>query len=79
MIHADEETELPESSDAVKVAVLDSGVELISGIPVRGSVNLVKEEQYMPYYMEDMTGHGTASADIIHQICPSAEYTLSES
>lgn len=73
MIHADEETELPESSDAVKVAVLDSGVELISGIPVRGSVNLVKEEQYMPYYMEDMTGHGTASADIIHQICPSAE------
>ena len=46
---------------------------LLSGIPVAGSVNLVKEEQYLPYYMDDMVGHGTAAADIIHQICPEAE------
>ncbi len=57
----------------VKVAVLDSGVEFLAGIPVERSVNLVKDEQDLPYYMNDMTGHGTAIADIIHQICPQAQ------
>ena len=56
----------------VKVAVLDSGVEFLAGIPVERSVNLVKDEQDLPYYMNDMTGHGTAVADIIHQVCPQA-------
>lgn len=56
----------------VKVAILDSGVEFLAGIPVERSVNLVKDEQDLPYYMNDMTGHGTAIADIIHQICPQA-------
>ncbi len=43
------------------------------GIPVSSSVNLVKEEQDLPYYMNDMVGHGTAVADIIYQICPKAQ------
>ena len=74
MIHADEASDAQtDGRGTVKVAVLDSGVELLSGIPVADSVNLVKEEQYLPYYMDDMVGHGTAAADIIHQICPEAE------
>ena len=74
MIHADEEVDTETSEQGmVKVAVLDSGVELLAGIPVAGSINLVKEEQYMPYYMDDMVGHGTAAADIIYQICPKAK------
>ena len=74
MIHADEASDVQtDGRGTVKVAVLDSGVELLSGIPVADSVNLVKEEQYLPYYMDDMVGHGTAAADIIHQICPEAE------
>ena len=73
MVRADEAAVAPDGKGTVKVAVLDSGVELLSGIPVAGSVNLVKEEQYLPYYMDDMVGHGTAAADIIHQICPEAE------
>ena len=71
MVHADglsgENTDIP-----VKVAVLDSGVEFLAGFPVERSINLVKDEQELPYYMNDMTGHGTAVADIIHRVCPQA-------
>ncbi len=73
MINSDEAEETDTQKQAVKVAILDSGVELLSGIPVSGSVNLVEEEQDLPYYMNDMTGHGTAVADIVHQICPDAQ------
>lgn len=73
MIHADEADTETVADVPVKVAVLDSGVEFISGIPVEKSVNFVKDEQDLPYYMNDMTGHGTAVADIIHQVCPKAQ------
>lgn len=74
MIRADKVAREKETQKAtVKVAVLDSGIELLSGIPVSGSVNLVKEEQDLPSYMNDMVGHGTAAADIIYQICPEAQ------
>ena len=74
MIHADGAVEqIVESDKQVKIAVLDSGIELLSGIPVTNAVNLVEEESDLPYYMNDMTGHGTAVADIIHQICPQAQ------
>ena len=72
MVHAnnpeEENTGVP-----VKVAVLDSGVEFLAGFPVERSINLVKDEQELPYYMNDMTGHGTAVADIIHRVCPGAQ------
>lgn len=72
MVHADDRGE--ENTGApVKVAVLDSGVEFLAGFPVKRSINLVKDEQELPYYMNDMTGHGTAVADIIHRVCPSAQ------
>lgn len=72
MIHADGLSD-EEVSEPVKVAVLDSGVEFLAGFPVEKSVNFVKDEQELTYYMNDMTGHGTAVADIIHQICPQAQ------
>ncbi len=74
MIHADKVSkEMNADENPVKVAVMDSGIELLSCIPVYGSVNLVKEEQDLPYYMNDMVGHGTAVADIINQIAPEAQ------
>lgn len=72
MIHADGLSD-EEVSEPVKVAVLDSGVEFLAGFPVEKSVNFVKDEQELTYYMNDMTGHGTAVADIIYQICPQAQ------
>lgn len=74
MIHADDtDMDAETAGEPVKVAVLDSGVEFISGIPVEKSINLVKDEQDLTYYMNDMTGHGTAVAGIIHQIAPAAQ------
>lgn len=72
MVHADNQGEINTGSP-VKVAVLDSGVEFLAGFPVERSINLVKDEQELPYYMNDMTGHGTAVADIIHRVCPGAQ------
>lgn len=72
MIHADGLSD-EEVGEPVKVAVLDSGVEFLAGFPVEKSVNFVKDEQELTYYMNDMTGHGTAVADIIHRICPQAQ------
>ena len=36
-----------ENLQRVKVAVLDSGVDMVSGIDLSGTVNLVEEEQYL--------------------------------
>lgn len=71
MIHGDVDT--PLESGAVKIAVMDSGIELLAGIPVQGMINLVKSEQDIAYYMNDMTGHGTAVASIISDIDENAE------
>lgn len=72
MIHADD-VDAEMTGTPVKVAVLDSGVEFLAGIPIEKSINFVKDEQDLPYYMNDMTGHGTSVADIIHQVCPQAQ------
>ena len=71
MIHGDAGSE--PSGEPVKVAIMDSGIELLSGIPVEGMVNLVKSEQDIPYYMNDMAGHGTSVADIVSDIAPDAQ------
>ena len=46
-------------TNEVKIAVLDSGIDFISDVPVEKSINLVEDEQDITYYMNDMTGHGT--------------------
>ncbi len=62
--------DLPEEAPAegtprIKVAVLDSGVDIVRGIELAGTVNLVPEEQYISPMFVDMSGHGTAVASII--------------
>ena len=49
----------------IKVAVLDSGVDMVNGIELADSINLVPEEQYISPLFVDMSGHGTAIASII--------------
>ncbi|MEY8516669.1 S8 family serine peptidase [Lachnospiraceae bacterium 29-84] len=58
-------TEERAAGSGVKVAVLDSGVDYVSGINLAGFVNFVEEEQEISPMFQDMTGHGTAIASII--------------
>lgn len=53
------------SIEKVKVALLDSGVDTISGIELADWTNMVEEEaSILPVY-QDLTGHGTGIASII--------------
>lgn len=49
----------------VKVAVLDSGVDNVSGIDLMGSINFVDIQEEFPIWYQDITGHGTNIASII--------------
>lgn len=51
--------------ERAKVAVLDSGVDYVSGINLTGYANLVEEEDYLSEMFQDLTGHGTGIAGII--------------
>lgn len=64
-INLDDSTVEEQAKEKVKVAVLDSGVDCVSGINVVGDVNLVEEESDLPDMFQDMTGHGTGIAAII--------------
>ena len=61
--------EIPEDGtqdgQKIKVAVLDSGVDYVTGINLTGYVNLVEEEQELSPMFQDLTGHGTGIASII--------------
>lgn len=59
--------------DSVKIAVMDSGIDFSENINVAGHVNLVDEENYIPEFYEDVTGHGTAIAGIISDVNKKAE------
>ncbi|MCL2083472.1 MAG: S8 family serine peptidase [Oscillospiraceae bacterium] len=48
-----------------KVAVLDSGVDMVRGIELADTINLVPEEQYVSPLFLDVSGHGTSIASII--------------
>ena len=47
------------------MAVLDSGIDYVTGIDIAGSVNLVEEDEDILPIFQDMTGHGTGIASII--------------
>lgn len=57
----------------VKVAVMDSGVDVSEDVNVVERVNLVDDEKYIAPFYEDITGHGTSIAGIISDINPKAE------
>lgn len=63
MINADENSE--KSTNKVKVAMIDSGVDYTNGIKVSKRYNLVPGEDDINIIYEDRTGHGTAVAGII--------------
>lgn len=49
----------------VKVAVLDSGVDYVTGINLAGYVNFIEEEEELSPIFQDLTRHGTGIASII--------------
>ncbi len=67
MLHLEDDGNSDASTDGtgMRIAVLDSGVNLVAGVPVSESVNLVDDEQGMEGFFMDGTGHGTAVAGII--------------
>lgn len=65
-VNADEASACAKAaSKKVKVAVLDSGVDYVTGINLAGYTNLVEEEDYVVPIFQDLTGHGTGVASII--------------
>lgn len=57
----------------VKIAIMDSGVDVSEDVNVVERVNLVDDEKNIAPYYEDITGHGTSIAGIISDINPDAE------
>lgn len=53
------------STAKVKVALLDSGVDIVNGIELADWTNLVEDEDYVLPVYQDLTGHGTGIASII--------------
>ena len=62
----DEEKEaIISTGDKIKVAIIDSGLDMTENIDVAGRTNLIPgEEEVLPLF-EDTTGHGTSIASII--------------
>lgn len=66
-IKGDDEEKEPiiSSGDKIKVAIIDSGLDMAENIDVAGRINLIPgEEEVLPLF-EDTTGHGTSIASII--------------
>lgn len=59
--------------DVIKVAIMDSGVDVSKEVNVVERVNLVDEEISIAPYYEDITSHGTSIAGIVSDINPNAE------
>jgi subtilisin family serine protease len=67
------------SGRGIKVAVIDSGVELahprLAGVPLTDDVAIVSDGLQLvnqPGDGKDLFGHGTAVADIVHSVAPDA-------
>ena len=61
------------SENAIKVAVLDSGVDYVAtDAKVVECVNLIEDDQDVEDMLSDTTGHGSAVAGIINNIDPDA-------
>jgi subtilisin len=68
------------TGEGVKIAILDTGVEVmhpgLDGMKLLDDIAIVSEDnlfQVCPGDGQDIYGHGTAIADIIHRIAPEAE------
>lgn len=65
MINADNLDLQSEGNSRVKVAIIDSGVDIGGDIPVYRSINFIPEEENVSPLFCDTTGHGTSVAGII--------------
>lgn len=54
-----------ENHQKVKVAVLDSGVDYVTGINLKEQVNFIDGEEELSAIFQDFTGHGTGIAGVI--------------
>lgn len=63
----------PGEKNRIKIAVMDSGIDVSEDVRVAERVNLVDEEKQIAPYYEDITSHGTSIAGIIADINPDAE------
>lgn len=65
-IHAaDADDETAKDKNKVKVAILDSGVDLLENIEVKERINFIPSQEDFTVMFEDEAGHGTAVAGII--------------
>ena len=65
MINSDvpEAEQIENSQTKIKVALIDSGLDVTENIDVAGRINLIPgEEEVLPLF-EDTTGHGTFIAE----------------
>lgn len=53
------------AEDKIKIAIIDSGIDVCDGISVKERYNLVPSEENVNPIFDDITGHGTAIASII--------------
>lgn len=65
IIHVESEAQEINGSNKVKVALIDSGVDYTSDIPVVERMNFIPEEEGVSPIYDDPTGHGTSIAGII--------------
>ena len=64
-IHTKRGKETKSNKNKVKVALLDSGVDLFNDIEVKESINLLPgEEEVLPLFW-DTSGHGTSIAGVL--------------
>ena len=67
-VHADEknvEQVLVSPMEKIKVAILDSGIDISDNLDVKERVTLIPGYEQVPELYEDTTGHGTSIAGII--------------
>lgn len=60
----------PSEENRIKVALMDSGIDVSEEVNVVERINLVDNEKQIASYYEDVTGHGTSVAGIIADINP---------
>lgn len=65
MINAKDNSEEIVAKDKIKIAIIDSGIDVCDGISVKERYNLVPSEGNVNPVFDDITGHGTAIASII--------------
>ena len=65
MIGADDISDEEFSGKKIKVAVIDSGMDMTEHYDVKEHINFVKDDEDVALCYEDRTGHGTAIAGII--------------